>query len=118
MVKNFKDETLEAINGREVDEYYIEYHPFRGDEDDPDVYDAIIFKGKSLDGKINFEELKSAIGSATLQYDRYGTAIIYSGWITFKGTQEWLSREEIYDSIEYWRNLKRPTLKNDCAEKA
>ena len=98
MAANFKDETIEIIAGREIDEYY--FHRLNEYDEDKKVE----FYGA---GEINWSE----IPTEWLSYDGGFGLQEWDGWITFKNSSDWLARDE-YDGSEWWSLHKRPTLKD------
>lgn len=111
LIRDFEKETIEAISNRKVDEFYIGFcKTLVFDDDDPNAYDRIVYKGKSTDGNFNFEELKSTIHRPNLQYETNGYNKRFAGWITFKDSDSWIERTETSSGYETWNEVSRPKL--------
>ena len=95
---NFKDETIEMIAGREIDEYFLYRLNKFGEK-------KVEFFGT---GEINWDE----IPHEWLSYNHGLGAQEWGGWITFKNSPNWLERNE-YDGSEWWSLHERPTLEDN-----
>jgi len=97
-MQNFKEETMELIDGLKVREYRL----IRNN------YGTAFKKNIVLSGEdeINWNKLPN---EDILFYDNgYGIAY-WDGWITFKDTSDWLERKE-YDGSEWWEWQRKPSL--------
>lgn len=114
---NFKKETIEAIAGREIDEFHLAFEPAScwDDEIRSRVGVEAVYEGTgeidwNLAGeKFCLKELEPDSDDETMwDYDAgYGSQLFY-GWITFKdGT--WIERHE-YDGSEWWEIFDKPSL--------
>lgn len=98
---NFVEETIEAINGKEIKEFKLN---FLGD-DDNDVTIEASAQGSGKEALMNF--FGSLPERAKNYYNGYGSQE-WDGWISFQdGT--WIERRE-YDGSEWWAFKACPKL--------
>lgn len=113
---NFKKETIEKINGREIDEFFLYYDVDVYLDDESSSIKPEIYSGKGeidwniLAEKFCLKELHPHMyGDDIFKYDDgYGQQYFF-GWITFKRTNQWIQRKE-YDGNEWWEDCKKPSL--------
>ena len=96
---NFKQETMELIGDRKVDEYYLQNIKCWSISEKP------LYSGK---GNIDWD----SIFVDDLNYDKGYGLQCWSGWITFKDTPDWLERKE-YDGMEWWVWRRKPSLEKE-----
>ena len=96
---NLKEETLEVIGSREVDEYHLVYLGTSFEEEGTQIYN-----GK---GDINWDTIPQEYLE---YYAGYGTQY-WDGWVTFKDSNSWIERNE-YDGSEWWSVYSKPSLKD------
>ena len=106
----FDSETELAIAGREVDEYKL---TFLGSQAELGLTlgDAKPFTVTGR-GSINWDEISERLGTTPMWYDNGYGAQVWSGWITFKDSGNFLLRHE-YDGSESWEEIERPSLDVD-----
>lgn len=71
MIIDFKNETLEAINGRKVKEYAI----WRSDS----------VNGLNENGNIDFDALRKMFKLADFTYENESADLTWCGWVMFRG---------------------------------
>lgn len=114
---NFKTETIEKINGREIDEFFLAYEPsYYNDEDPRGSVKTEVYSGKGeidwnlFAEKSHLKELHPhSYGDDIFKYDDGFGIQHYIGWITFKDSDEWIQRKE-YDGSEWWEAFDKPSL--------
>lgn len=117
-MSNFKQETIEKIGGREIDEFYFAYEPdvYLDEETKARVRAEAIYSGKGkidwglMKAKFCLEELHPELtGDDVFDYDDSYGQQFYFGWVTFKDSNQWIERKE-YDGSEWWEQCKKPSL--------
>lgn len=107
-MQNFIEETLEAINGREVKEFKLEFYSldFVGVEDsDDDVRTTASAQGVGKEALMSFF---AQLPERAIEYDSGYGSQEWEGWVSFTdGT--WIERSE-YDGSEWWSHKSCPKL--------
>lgn len=98
---NFKEETIKAIRGREIEEYRLRAISFNNEFDND-----IIFEGTG--DTIPWDLMDQKTHGLVSEYDDSYGSDCWGGWITFRdGT--WVERKT-YDGSEWWDQKVKPSL--------
>lgn len=93
---NFVEETLQEIGGKEVKEFYLEFH---------NLLETSIYTGKSLE---DLKRVFSSLKEEQITYDKYNSSIYWLGWISFRDNS-WIERN-ITDTPQMWEFKELPIL--------
>lgn len=106
-MSNFIEETLEAINGREVKEFKLEFYSldFSDADDDNDIRTESSAQGAGKEALMSFF---AQLPERAIDYDSGYGSQEWEGWVSFTDNT-WIERSE-YDGSEWWSHKSCPKL--------